>query len=484
MRFNFPFSDTLGFTGGKIKRRHDINQALRQLLSFLNPLPYNAVLPRDYLGHALVGARQNVGHQGLDHFAGWFHHCDGTVHVDCTAPYHPITPARPDLLQHPDVKNLLRARTEVAPTPRKPVTYPNSVRIHSRSSPTPLGRRTRFQKPVSSIAKSSQPRSRPHTRTRKTRFGPPLAHSSDGGQIPQPASCPPVFRPRILPIDYNPGICLHYLLRSRDILIAHEESNSIASSSNLAPPAMFNAADSTVNSSPINPVDPAFLKYLATYAFRNTTTTPTRAVEAGKAITPTSASSIAPHYSSDGFILGQLSQATSANPFDERPTAISTTSSALNVIEPPVTKPLCLNANSPISISSGSSSPLNLSSDTDLELGYPPEVLNGDMSVRLAIFHPEYVLPHRFTLWPRRLEPRYEDEAIHGLWLADHASLLQKRAGFNVEAPFEWFDFFRGQWMEKKGSEPFPIPYDNYILFIRPAGIIANVDVFLNQVFN
>ncbi|KAK7012945.1 hypothetical protein R3P38DRAFT_3007713 [Favolaschia claudopus] len=456
MRFNFPFSDTLGFTGGKVQRRRDINLALRQLLSFLNPLPYNAVLPRDHLGHALAGARQNVGHQGLDNFAGWFHYCDETVHVDCKEPYQAITPARHDLLHHPEVKNLLRARAEVAPTPRKPASYPNSVRIRSRSSPTPLGRRTRFQKPVSSITGSSQPRSHPHTRIRKTRFGPPL--NSDGGETSQTASCPPLSRPPISPIDYNPV------------------SNKIASSSNLTP----KGANSTVNSSPINPVDPEFLKYLAAYAFGNTTTTPTRAIQTlSKPITPTSASSKAPHYSPDGFILGQLSQATSDNPFDDGPTSISTKS---NVIESPLTKPLC-NANSPISISSGSSSPLNLSSDTDLELGYPPEVVKADMTVRLAIFHPEYVLPHRFTLCPRRLEPRDEDEAIHGLWLADHSSLLQKQAGFNVEAPFEWFDLFRGQWLEKKGSEPFPIPYNNYILFIRPAGVIANVDAFLNQIF-
>ncbi|KAK6997015.1 hypothetical protein R3P38DRAFT_3069315 [Favolaschia claudopus] len=421
MRFKFPFSDTLGFTGGKVQRRRDINQALRQLLSFLNPLPYNAVLSRDHLGHALAGARQNVGHQGLDHFAGWFHYCDETVHVDCKEPYQAITPARHDLLHHPEVKNLLHARAEVAPTPRKPASYPNSVRIRSRSSPTPLGRRTRFQKPVSSIAGSSQPRSHPHTRIRKTRFGQPL--NSDGGETSQTASWPPLSRPPISPIDYNPGTIF--------IPVTYQ--------TRLRPHPILHLKERIAQSSPINPVDPEFLKYLAAYAFGNTTTTPTRAIQTvSKPITPTSASSKAPHYSPDGFILRQLSQANSENPFG--------------------------NANSPISISSGSSSPLNLSSDTDLELGYPPEVVKADMTVRLAIFHPV-------------------NEAIHGLWLADHSSLLQKQAGFNVEAPFEWFDLFRGQWLEKKGSEPFPIPYNNYILFIRPAGVIANVDAFLNQIF-
>ncbi|KAJ7807924.1 hypothetical protein B0H14DRAFT_1528008 [Mycena olivaceomarginata] len=150
----------------------EINRDLSKLLAKLVPCPHDAIRPTHFGDHVLTSPRQNVGggKRGLWGFGQWYQWCRDDSHPNCPKRYHQFSAARRDLADtNIEVGDLLRARDEVAPTPKgprvderrrqRPAPYPSSSSSRTRAapgtSPTPTRRRVRFSSPLSRPSDSS-----------------------------------------------------------------------------------------------------------------------------------------------------------------------------------------------------------------------------------------------------------------------------------------------------------------------------------------
>ncbi|KAK6984265.1 hypothetical protein R3P38DRAFT_3232008 [Favolaschia claudopus] len=96
---DFPLSDALGFTGGKVQRQKDIDQEVHRTVALLNPFPFNKALPSHYHDHVLIGPYLNVGKTNPAGLGDWYYRCLPKEHKKCTQRYHRIS--------HPDRSVLL-----------------------------------------------------------------------------------------------------------------------------------------------------------------------------------------------------------------------------------------------------------------------------------------------------------------------------------------------------------------------------------------
>ncbi|KAJ7333420.1 hypothetical protein DFH08DRAFT_966245 [Mycena albidolilacea] len=99
---DFPFAQRLGYFGGKMQMRAEINRDLSESLAKLVPCSHDAIRPTHFGDRVLPGPMQNVGggKKGLWGFGQCYQDLADT---------------------NIEVRDLLRARDEVAPTPKDPV---------------------------------------------------------------------------------------------------------------------------------------------------------------------------------------------------------------------------------------------------------------------------------------------------------------------------------------------------------------------------
>ncbi|KAJ7882881.1 hypothetical protein B0H13DRAFT_2344411 [Mycena leptocephala] len=121
-----------------------VQDQIRHRITFLahhhvTPPRWGAILPRNYNGHTFTAPKQNLK---TGRFLGqYFQFCMPNYHHHCPQRYHPLGPP-PRLAERvPEVRILLAAREEVAPTPRTPRT-PRRIWSSPSISPTRRGTQT------------------------------------------------------------------------------------------------------------------------------------------------------------------------------------------------------------------------------------------------------------------------------------------------------------------------------------------------------
>ncbi|KAK7013603.1 hypothetical protein R3P38DRAFT_3207031 [Favolaschia claudopus] len=361
---DFPLSDALGFTGGKVQRQKDIDQEVHRTVALLNPFPFNKALPSHYHDHVLIGPYLNVGKTNPAGLGDCVYRRSTKNVPNVTTEFRTLTdrslPTIPDsrlffvlvrrLRRPPGVVQmhwgtnfgLIQTLFVFSPTPRR-------LLQHTELASTP---------PTFSVAGPSRHYSPPAgKRVRKTRFGPPLPVTPDAKRL-----FSRVPRPQISPLNFD-YLALPHSLAS---------TSRPYSSDNLA--MQYN-----IETSPLNP-----------FHERLPISFDLPSIPTIDNVEPAASVQEVPfaHFSPQGMIINSAAEANDRCADDTR-TIISISSGTASeaVVAQPAGK-----KHSIIYVSSGSSSsPLSFGSDTDLELGYPPNGgLDDKICVRVAVYGRKY----------------------------------------------------------------------------------------------